>query len=71
MTILLEYQNIKNISAKSYAPKWSEEVFVIKKVRNTLPWTYAISDLKVEEIAGSFTKKTCKKQIQKNLELKK
>ena len=26
----------KNISAKGNAPNWSEEVFVIKKVKNTL-----------------------------------
>ena len=25
--------------AKGYAPNWSEEVFVIKKVENTAPWT--------------------------------
>ena len=27
----------KNIFAKGYVPKWSEEAFVIKKVKNTLP----------------------------------
>ena len=31
--------NYKNISAKSYTSNWSEEVFVIKKVKNTVPWT--------------------------------
>ena len=30
----------KNILAKGYASNWSEEVFVIKKVKNTVPWTY-------------------------------
>ena len=29
----------KNIFAKGYSPNWSEEVFVIKKVKNTVPWT--------------------------------
>ena len=29
----------KNIFAKGYAPNWSEEAFVIKKVKNTVPWT--------------------------------
>ena len=28
----------KNIFAKGYTPNWSEEVFVIKKVKNTVPW---------------------------------
>ena len=30
----------KNIFAKGYTPNWSEEVFVIKKVKSTVPWTY-------------------------------
>ena len=34
---MLEYQNIKNIFAKGYVRNWSEEVFVIKKVKNTVP----------------------------------
>ena len=32
----------KNIFAKGYIPNWSEEVFVIKKVKNAVPWTYVI-----------------------------
>ena len=37
----------ENIFAKSYFSNWSKEVFVIKKVKNTVPWTYVISDFKV------------------------
>ena len=40
----------KNIFAKGYTPNWSEEVFVIKKVKNAVPWTYVINDLNGEEI---------------------
>ena len=29
----------KNIFTKGYTPNWSEEVFLIKKVKNTVPWT--------------------------------
>ena len=47
----------KNIFAKGYAPNWSEEIFVIKKVKNTVPWTYVINDLNNEEIIGSFYEK--------------
>ena len=36
----------KDIFAKGYTPNWSEEFFVIKKVKNTVPWTYVINDLK-------------------------
>ena len=34
----------KNIFAKDFVRNWSEEVFVIKKVKN-VPWTYVNSDL--------------------------
>ena len=58
--ILLEYQNI---FAEGYTPNWSEEVVVIKKVKNTVP-----SDLKEEEIVGQgFTKTNCKKNKWKTI----
>ena len=44
----------KNIFIKGYTPNWSEEIFVIKEIKNTVPWTYAINDLNVEEIIGTF-----------------
>ena len=34
----------KNIFAKGYAPNWREEIFVVKKLKNTVPWAYVISD---------------------------
>ena len=50
---ILKYKNI-----------WSEEVFVIKKVKNTVI-------LKAKKLLERFAKNNCKKQIKKNLELKK
>ena len=41
-----------NIFAKGYTPNWSEEVFVISKSKNTVPWTYIINGLNGEEIIG-------------------
>ena len=46
LVILLEYQNVEIFFSKGYVPNWSEEVFVIKRIKNTLPWKYIISDLK-------------------------
>ena len=46
-----------HLNAKGYTPNWSEEVFVIKKVKDTVSWTYAINDLNGEEITGSFYEK--------------
>ena len=47
----------KNNFAKEYNADWSEEVFVVSKIKNTLPWTFVVSDLSGEEITGSFYKK--------------
>ena len=44
----------KNIFAKGCMPRWSEEIFVIEKVKNTVPWKYVINDLNGEEIIGIF-----------------
>ena len=38
----------KNTFAKGYTPNWSEEIFVITKVKNTIPWTYVINYLNGE-----------------------
>ena len=47
----------KNIFAKGYTPNWSKEVFVVNKVKNTVPWTYVVNDLNDEEIIGKFYEK--------------
>ena len=44
----------KNIFANGYMPNWSEEIFDIKNIKNTVPWTYIINDLHGEEIIGTF-----------------
>ena len=56
----------KNIFAKGYVPKkWSEEVFIITKVKNTVTLTYVFINLKGEEIVGTFYKKKLQKTNQK------
>ena len=47
----------KNIFSKGYPQNWSEEAFVFKKVKNTIPWTYVINDLNGDEIIGTFSEK--------------
>ena len=44
----------KNIFAKGYMPNWSEEIFIIKKIKNTVALTYVLNDLNGEEIIGTF-----------------
>ena len=45
---------------------WSEEVFIIKKVKNTVPSTYVINDLNDEETVGTFYEKYLQKNKSKN-----
>ena len=61
----------KNIFAKGYTRNWSEEIFVIKKVKNTVPWTYVIDDLNGEEVTGTFYEKELQKTNQDELRIKK
>ena len=61
----------KNIFAKGYTPNWSAEVFVIKKVKNTVPWTYIINDLNSEEFIGTFYEKELQKTKQKEFRIEK
>ena len=57
----------KNVFAKGYTSNWSEEVFVIKKVKNALPWTYVMSDLNGEEIGGTFYENELEKTNQEEI----
>ena len=60
-----------NISAKGYTPNWSEQAFVISKIKITVPWTYVINDLNGEGITGSFYENEMQKTSQKEFRIKK
>ena len=62
---------LKNIFAKGYKPNWSEEVFVISNIKNTVPWTYVINDLNGEEIIGTFYEKELQKTNQREFRIEK
>ena len=51
----------KNIFAKRCMPNWCEEVFVVSKIKNTVPWTHVIKYLYGEEIIGTFYGKELQK----------
>ena len=61
----------KNIFAKGYTPNWSEEVFLVSKIKNTVPWTHVINDLNGEEIIGIFYEKELQKTNQKEFRIEK
>ena len=62
---------IKIKAAKGYVLNWSEEGFMIKRVKTLCCEHMFFRDLKGEKIAETFTKKNCEKQIKRSLELKK
>ena len=61
----------KNIFAKGHTPKWSEEVFVVSKIKNAVPWTYDINDLNGEEITETFYEKELQKTNQQEFRIEK
>ena len=68
---IVRISGYKYIFAKSYTPNWSEEVFLVRKVKNTVPWTYAISDLQREESDVTFYEKELQKTDKKELRVDK
>ena len=61
----------KNVFVKGYTPNWSEEIFIVTKIKNTVPWTYVTSDLNGEEIVGSFYEKELQKTNQEEFRIEK
>ena len=69
---LVRISKYKNIFAKIYTPNWSEKIFVVKKIKNTVNkkyWTYVISDLNGEKIVRSIYEKELQKTNQKELRI--
>ena len=61
----------KNIFAKGYTQNWSEEVFVVSKIKNTVTWAYVISALNGEPMTVTFYVKELQKTNQKELRIEK
>ena len=61
----------KNIFAKGYVPNWSEEVFIVNEIKNTVPWTYTINDLNDEKVIGTFYEKEMQRTNQKEFRIEK
>ena len=61
----------KNIFSKGYTPNWSKEIFMIKEIKNTVPWTYVINHLNGEEIIGTFYERDLQKIDQQEFRIEK
>ena len=68
---IVRISKYENIFAKGYVPNWSEEVFVTTRVKNTVLWTYILTDLNREEIVGTFYEKILQKTNLKELRVEK
>ena len=60
-----------NIFAKGYTQNWSEEVFAVSKIKNTVSWTYVINDLNGKEISGTIYGKELQKTDQQEFGIEK
>ena len=61
----------KNIFTKGYNLNWSEEVFVMNKIKIIVTWTYVISDLNSENIIGTYFEKELQKTNQEEFRIEK
>ena len=61
----------KNIFAKGYMPNGSEEIFVLSKIKNTVPWTYVLNDLNGEQIIATFYEKELQATNQQKFSIEK
>ena len=50
----------KNIFIKGYMPNCLEEIFIIKKIKNTVPWTMLLTILIVKKLLINFMKMNSK-----------
>ena len=61
----------KNIFAMGPTTNWSTKIFVIKRIKNTVTWTYVVNDLNDEEIIGLFYEKELQKTNQQKFRIEK
>ena len=61
----------KNIFTKGYTPNWSGEVFVVSKIKNTVPWTYVVTNLNGGEIIGTIYEKELQTTNQQEFRIEK
>ena len=61
----------KAIFEKGYLPNWSEELYLVDKVQNTIPITYTLKGLLEQQIEGSFYEQELQKSYQEGSRVEK
>ena len=63
---MLRFQNAKKFLLKDTLKIGQKKFFFVNKVKDTVPWTFVISNLNGGKISGSFYETELQKQIKKN-----
>ena len=71
LVIVSEYQNTKKFLLKGICLIGVKKYLLLKKFKNTIPWTYVINDLNGEEIIGTFYEKELQKTNQEEFRIEK
>ena len=71
LVIVSEFLSTKIFLQKDTCQIGLKKVFVIKKVKSAVPWTYVINDLNREEITGTFYEKELQNTNQKEFRIEK
>ena len=64
---MLEFQNTKTSLLKDTLKIGQKKFLLLAKLKNTVPWTYVISDLNGEPIVGRFYEKELQKTSQEKI----
>jgi len=62
---------IKGLFEKGYLPNWSEEIYTVCEVKNTVPFTYILKDTSGDIISGSFYNEELQKASQEVFRIEK
>ena len=62
---------IKGIFEHGFLPNWSEQIYKIHKINNSIPVTYILKDLQGEIIVGSFYDEELQKTSQEVFRIEK
>ena len=71
LKLAIRISKYKNTFSNRYTPNWSKEVSIVSKIKNTLPWTYVMTDMNGESITGRFYEKELQKASQEKFRIEK
>ena len=64
---MLQYQNTKLFLPGNILQISLEKFFLIKRAKNTVPWTYVVSDINGKKMSGTFYEKELQKKSRRRI----